>query len=104
MANVQDLEKQRDALENFLHFLEQFTEQLGNDLASYQRYVDNLLVYGGSIQSYEQYNEEFRGPMVASLTAIIDGIQEYDYTFLRAYIEKIEDAIEQARTGSGDYQ
>ena len=103
MANVQDLEKQKDALENLLRFLHQFTDQLENDMASYQRYVDNLLTYGVSRQTHDHYQDAFKAPLTARLVGIIQGIREYDFPYLLSNIESIEKAIEVARSGSGEY-
>lgn len=102
-SNVQDLEKQKEALEALLAFLHQFEDQLGMDMASYNRYVDRLLPYGVSKQTYDHYSEAFQAPLVARLTGIMSGIREHDYPYLRANIEKIEEAIKEARRGAGEY-
>lgn len=103
MANVQDLEKQRMALENLYSFLNNFTEQLKQDMASYSRYVDNLLEFGVSRQSYDHYQKEFKAPLSSRMNGVIAGIREHDFPYLLENIKLIEKAIEQARKGGGEY-
>lgn len=103
MDNVQDLERQKEALENLLHFLDQFTEQLGQDMTSYNRYVDNLLTYGVSRQTHDHYQEAFKAPLTLRMTGVISGIREHDFPYLKNNIASIEEAIKRARSGSGEY-
>lgn len=102
-SNVQDLEKQKEALENLVRFLEQFIEQLGQDMTSYSRYVDNLLIFGVSKQTYNHYQEAFKTPLSSRMSGVISGIKDFDLPYLRDNIEGIEEAIKRAHSGGGEY-
>lgn len=102
-SNVQDLEKQKEALENLVRFLEQFIDQLGQDMTSYSRYVDSLLTYGVSKQTYNHYQEAFKAPLSSRMSGVISGIKEYDLPYLKDNIESIEEAIKRAHSGGGEY-
>lgn len=103
MSSTQSLAKQQAALSKLKHYLENFKEELEDNLRRYRNIVDELHGDGLSNEVYSTYLNSYYERDRSYIDSLIRHMEEADAKYISDNLVKNEENIDVARKSLGDF-